>query len=85
MYGEDVSGSEAGSGYLRGVQIVGKVVLNLYRPHVRDLGGLASMKTLDGMKVTVPFTIRMVIQPHMKVRSSWMAGFFRLYRVLMCL
>ena len=58
-------------------------MLNLFRPHVRAAVGVESMKTLDGMKVPVPFTSLLVIQPRRKVRSAWTAGLEKLSRVLM--
>ena len=65
------------------MQRVGKVVLNFFIPHVYSVGGLESMKTLDGMKVPVLFTGILVIHPRRKVRNSWMAGLLRLSRFLM--
>ena len=50
---------------------------------MRAAGGVDSMKTLDGMKVTVSFTSLLVMQPCRKVRSAWMDGLARLSRVLM--
>ena len=57
------------------MQIVGKVVFNLFRPHMRAASGVDSTKTLDGMKIPVSFRSLLVIQPRRKVRSDWMAGF----------
>ena len=50
--------------------------------HVHAAGGVDYMKTLDRMKVCVSFRILLIIQPRRKVRSEWMAGLSRLYRVL---
>ena len=58
-------------------------MLNLFRPHVRDAGGIDSMKMLDGMKVPMSFISLLVIQTCRKVRSAWMAGLARLSRILM--
>ena len=58
-------------------------MLNLFIPHVRAAGGFDSTKTLDGTKVPVSFISMLVMQPHRKVRSAWMAGLERLSRVLM--
>ena len=65
------------------MQRVGKVVLNLFRPHVQAVGAVDSMKTIDGMKVPVSFTSLLVIQPRRKVRRSLIAGSEILSRVLM--
>ena len=64
------------------VKRVGKVMLNLFRPHVRAPGGVESMKKMDGMKFPVSFTSLLVIQPCRKVRSACMYGSERLSRVL---
>ena len=40
-------GAESGSGSWCGLQIGGKVVLNIFRRHVCAASGVASMKTLD--------------------------------------
>ena len=52
-------------------------------PHVRASDGVASMNTLDEMKVPVSFNSFLFIHPRRKVMSAWMAGSLRLSRVLM--
>ena len=58
-------------------------MLNLFRPHVRAVGGVDPMKALDGMKVPMSFTILLIMQPHRKVRSAWTDGSEILSMVLM--
>ena len=65
------------------MQIVGEVMFNFFRPHVRDAGGIESMQTLGRMEVCVSFRSLLIIQPRRKVRSDWMAGLERLSKVLM--
>ena len=80
--GDAAAGAEDGSGYLCGVQIVGKALLNFFRPYMCASGGVSSMKTLDGMKVPVAFTILLIIHPRRKASSAWMSGSLRLSRLL---
>ena len=58
-------------------------MLNLFRPHVRSAGGVDFIKMVYRMKVPMSFTSLLVLKPHRKVRSAWMAGSARLSRVLM--
>ena len=58
-------------------------MLNSFIPHIYDAVGVSSMKIIDWMEVPVLFTSLLFIHPCMKVRSAWMAGSFRLSRVLM--
>ena len=58
-------------------------MLNLFGHQVRAAGGVDSMKTLDGMKVPVSFTSLVFMQPRRKVRSAWMTGLERFFRVSM--
>ena len=58
-------------------------MLNFFSPHVRSAGGVEPMNTLYRMNVLVSFTSLLVIQPRRKVRSAWIAGSERLYRILM--
>ena len=51
-----------------------KVLLNFFRTHVRAAGGVASMNTLDGMKVPMSFSSILVMHPRRKARSAWLAG-----------
>ena len=61
---------------------LGKVVLNLLKPHVRAAGDVASMIAPDGMKVPMSLTSLIFVQPRSEVRSAWVAGSFLLSMVL---
>ena len=61
--GDAAGGAEAVHVSWCGEQRVGKVMLNLFIPHVRDPGGVDSMKILDRMEVPASFAIIMVMQP----------------------
>ena len=74
MSGEAVDAAGSGSCYCYWVNRFGKVVLNLFRTHVRAAVGVASMNILDGMKVTISLTSMLVMHPRRKARSAWLAG-----------
>ena len=57
------------------------MVLNALSPHLHASVGVASIKTLVGMKFPMSFKSLLVMQPSRKVRSSWMAGLARFSRV----
>ena len=70
MSGEAVDAAGSGSCCCYWVNIFGKVVLNLLRPHMHDAGGVASMNTMYGMKVPMSLTILLVMHSWRKAISA---------------
>ena len=74
MSGEAVAA--AGYGFWCGVNIFGKVVSNFLRTHVHAEGGVHSMNTLYGMKVTMLLPSITVMHYQRKLISAWVAGLY---------